>query len=39
MINDMQQYESTHQGYLNTSTELFEKVVNIEAKENRVVNL
>ena len=37
MINDMQQYESTHQGYLNTSTELFEKVVNIEAKENRVV--
>lgn len=37
IIKNVQQHESTHQGYLDESTELFEKVIDIEAKPNRVV--
>ncbi|MEJ6532534.1 DUF6445 family protein [Pseudoalteromonas lipolytica] len=37
MIADTKKHSATHQGYLNETTELFEKVVNIEAKVNRLV--
>lgn len=37
MIADTEKHSATHQGYLNETTELFEKVINIEAKVNRLV--
>ncbi|WP_462176838.1 DUF6445 family protein [Pseudoalteromonas gelatinilytica] len=37
MIADTEKHSATHQGYLNETTELFEKVVDIEAKINRLV--
>lgn len=37
MIADTEKHSSTHQGYLNETTALFEKVVDIEAKINRLV--
>ena len=37
MIADTEKHSATHQGYLNETTALFEKVVDIEAKVNRLV--
>jgi hypothetical protein len=37
MIADTEKHSATHQGYLNETTALFEKVVDIEAKINRLV--
>lgn len=37
LIEETKKHESQHCGYLNSDTSLFEQVVSIEAKENRIV--